>query len=121
MANQQGDPAGALRILDTALSLQAQLPDARLGALLAMVRGSAQHSLGRLKESRAALLGALEVFRQADSPGELADAYSQLAGVDADLGDWRQAYQWQRAARTPNEQLLRSPAADPARSSCRSR
>jgi diguanylate cyclase (GGDEF)-like protein len=108
VATADGHPEAALTTLAAALEIQQHSPDARLGGLIGLTRGKALHLLGRHKEARFELLLALEVFRKADSEGDMALAYDELAGVDADLGDWRRAFQWQDAAKTTSEKLLRS-------------
>jgi len=55
----------------------------------------------------ATLEQALVVFRQADSLGELAPTYDALAAVDADLGDWRSAFDYRTLAQTTATRLLR--------------
>jgi diguanylate cyclase (GGDEF)-like protein len=107
-AQGRGDPQRALQLLDEAAALQKQIPDARLGASIALARGISLHALNRLPAARAELMSALGVLRDAGALGELVAVYEQLARVDADLGDWRRAFQWQEAARTTNERLLRN-------------
>lgn len=108
VALERGDTAVALANLAEASALQQQTPDARLGSLIALTRGKALHAAGQLRESRTALLAALEIFRTAGAQGELATTYNELAAVDADLGEWRRAFQWKEAAKTTNEKLLRN-------------
>ncbi|HEV7632068.1 MAG TPA: tetratricopeptide repeat-containing diguanylate cyclase [Steroidobacteraceae bacterium] len=108
VALARGDAAAALASLDAASQLQRQTPDARLGSLIALTRGMALRAVGSLKESRASLLAALETFRKGSVQGDLAIAYNELAAVDADLGEWRRAYQWKEAAKATSERLLRN-------------
>jgi diguanylate cyclase (GGDEF)-like protein len=103
-----GHPDAALKTLEDATRAQQRSPDARLGALIALARGEAMHSLGSVRDARTELTAALETFRKAESQGDLATAYDQLASIDADLGDWRRAYQWKDAAKNTTEQLLRN-------------
>ena len=51
---------------------------------------------------------ALAVFRQADSLGELSPTYDELAAVDAELGDWRDAFDYRTLAQTTATRLLRN-------------
>jgi len=106
--NAQGHYDEALRTLEDATRLQQRSPDARLGALIALARGVALRNLGKVHEARVELSAALETFRKADSQGDLANAYDELGRIDADLGDWRRAYQWKDAAKNTTEQLLRN-------------
>jgi diguanylate cyclase (GGDEF)-like protein len=48
------------------------------------------------------------VFRQAVSVGELAPTYDALAAVDADLGDWRSAFEYRTLAQSTATRLLRN-------------
>jgi diguanylate cyclase (GGDEF)-like protein len=48
------------------------------------------------------------VFRQADSVGELAPTYDELAAVEADLGDWRSAFDYRTLAQSMTTRLLRN-------------
>ncbi|MEO8307703.1 MAG: diguanylate cyclase [Pseudomonadota bacterium] len=107
-AQGRGDPQRALQLLDGASELQKPLPDARLGALIALARGISLHALNRLPAARTQLMSALEVMRDAGALSELIAVYEQLASVDADLGDWRRAFQWQEAAKANTERLLRN-------------
>jgi diguanylate cyclase (GGDEF)-like protein len=104
----RGDPQRALQLLDTASPLQKQSGDARLAASIALARGVSLHALNRLPAARAELMSALEILRDAGALGELVAVYEQLASVDADLGDWRRAFQWQEAGKATNERLLRN-------------
>jgi diguanylate cyclase (GGDEF)-like protein len=104
----RGDAQRALQLLDTASALQKKVADARLGATISLARGISLRALNRLPAARAELMSALEVLRDAGALGELVAVYEQLSQVDADLGDWRRAFQWQEAAKTTNERLLRN-------------
>jgi diguanylate cyclase (GGDEF)-like protein len=106
--NAKGDYEGALRILEQAASLQKQTPDARLNAQIQLARGVALHRLKRLTESASALKAALEVFRQADSLSELRATYSELASVLADMGNWREGYQFLASAHETSERMFRN-------------
>lgn len=108
VANAQGNPTAAIALLDRATELQQRTPDSRLLAQIQLARGVALHRLNRLKESAAALDQALAVFRQADSVGELAPTYDELAAVDADLGDWRSAFEYRTLAQSMATRLLRN-------------
>ena len=107
VANAQGNPNAALTLLDRASEAQQRTPDSRLLAQIELARGIALHQLRRLKESAANLEQALAVFRQADSLGELTPTYDALAAVDADLGDWRSAFDYRTLAQTTATRLLR--------------
>jgi diguanylate cyclase (GGDEF)-like protein len=104
----RGDAQRALQLLDEASVLQKQIPDARLAAEIALARGISLHSLNRLPAARTELMSALEILRQAGALSELVTVYEELAKVDADLADWRRAFQWQEAAKTTTERLLRN-------------
>jgi diguanylate cyclase (GGDEF)-like protein len=108
VANAQGNPDSAMTLLDRATAEQKRTPDTRLLAQIQLARGIALHQLKRLKESAAALEQALAVFRQADSVGELAPTYDALAAVDADLGDWRSAFEYRTLAQSTATRLLRN-------------
>ena len=107
VANAQGSPNAAMTLLDEASELQRRTPDVRLLGQIDLARGIALHQLTRLKESAAILGQALLVFRQADSLGELGPTYDQLAAVDADLGDWRDAFEYRTLAQSMSTRLLR--------------
>jgi len=108
VANAQGNPNAALTLLERATQLQQRIPDVRLLAQIELARGVALHQLKRLKESAVALEQALVVFRQADSLGELTPTYDELASVEADLGDWRDAFDYRTLAQTTATRLLRN-------------
>ncbi|HEY4975219.1 MAG TPA: tetratricopeptide repeat protein, partial [Steroidobacteraceae bacterium] len=107
VANAQGNPNLAMKLLDRASGAQQRTPDSRLLAQIDLARGIALHQLKRLKESLAILEQALVIFRQADSMGELAPTYDALAAVDADLGDWRSAFDYRTLAQSTSNRLLR--------------
>ena len=107
VANAQGNANSAMTLLDRAAELQQRTPDVRLLAQIELARGVALHQLKRLKESAAMLGQALLVFRQTDSLGELAPTYDELAAVDADLGDWRDAFEYRTLAQGTATRLLR--------------
>ena len=108
VANAQGNPNAAMTLLDRATQLQQRTPDVRLLAQIELARGIALHQLKRLKDSAAALEQALLVFRQADSLGELTPTYDELAAVEADLGNWRDAFDYRTLAETTATRLLRN-------------
>ena len=108
VANAQGNPNAAMPLLERATQLQQRTPDVRLLAQIELARGVALHQLKRLKESAVALEQALVVFRQADSLGELTPTYDELASVQADLGDWRDAFDYRTLAQTTATRLLRN-------------
>ena len=96
-----------MTLLDRAAELQQRTPDVRLLAQIELARGVALHQLKRLKDSAAMLEPGAAVFRQADSLGELAPTYDELAAVDADLGDWRDAFDYRTLAQSTATRLLR--------------
>jgi diguanylate cyclase (GGDEF)-like protein len=98
----------ALDTLERAAELQQQTPDARLDAQIQLARGIALHKLRRLPESLAALERALAIFRNTDSLLELGETYDEFALVNADLGNWRAAYENQTQSRSTVERLLRN-------------
>lgn len=108
VANASGDPLGALRTLDSATALLSRAPDARLRAQIDLGRGIALHQLKRLPESLVVLNQALVVFRQGDVLNELTATESEIAAVQAEMGDWRAAYASQVLARATSEKLLRN-------------
>ncbi|HEX4377326.1 MAG TPA: diguanylate cyclase [Steroidobacteraceae bacterium] len=108
VATAQDDASRALTLLDRAALLQHQTPDARLAAQIELASGMALHHLGRLKPGFTALSQALAIFHQYGSPNELATIYNELAAVDAEMGNWRDAFEYRSLAQTLTTQLLRS-------------
>jgi diguanylate cyclase (GGDEF)-like protein len=108
VANAEGNPNAAMTLLERAAPLQQRTPDVRLAAQIELARGIALHQLKRLKESAVALEQALVVFRQADSLGELTPTYDELATVEADLGDWRSAFDYRTLAQGTATRRLRN-------------
>jgi diguanylate cyclase (GGDEF)-like protein len=106
VANATGDSRRALDILKHADTLARQTSDARLGAHIQLVRGVALHRLGRLADSEAELKNALDVFRQADALGDLSASYSELSLVQAETGNWRDAYASQAQYKIISDKLL---------------
>ena len=104
----RGNARQALTLLNAADSLQQRTPDARLSALIALSEAATLRETGATATARLKLSKALELFRSASAQADLIITYEQLARVDGDLGDWRRAYQWQEAAKTTSERLLRS-------------
>ncbi len=100
------DAAGALVDLARAAALQSETPDARLAGQINLEQGRALHLAGRLSESQAALQQARRVFKSADSAAELTSTESELALVEAALGEWRAAYTDQAEAAQQREQQL---------------
>ncbi|HTV79532.1 MAG TPA: tetratricopeptide repeat-containing diguanylate cyclase [Steroidobacteraceae bacterium] len=100
------DSAGAMAQLAAAALLQRQTPDARLGAQINLERGRALDRAGRLLESAVALQQARGVFRSAQSAKELIDADSELARVEAEMGQWRAAYADEAEAAHQQQQLF---------------
>jgi diguanylate cyclase (GGDEF)-like protein len=108
VAVAQDEAGSALLLLDRASLLQRQTPDVRLSAQIELTRGTALHRLDRLKLSLASLSQALAIFHRYSSPNELATIYNELAAVDAELGSWRDAFEYRSLAQTLTTQLLRS-------------
>lgn len=108
VANATGKAEAALETLDRAAALQRQTPDARLHAQIQLARGIALRQLHRYPASAAALHEALQVFRQADSLNELRATYSELASVNADMGNWRAGYAHLANAHETTERMFRN-------------
>jgi diguanylate cyclase (GGDEF)-like protein len=100
------DTVGALSQLAHAAVLQRGTPDARLGAQINLEKGRALHLAGRLFESAVVLQQARGVFKSAQSASELVDVDSELARVEADMGEWRAAYADETEAARQQEELL---------------
>jgi diguanylate cyclase (GGDEF)-like protein len=103
--NARGQYALALERLADAEKLAAGTPDARLQAQLALVRGVALRGLKRPAESLAALGTALASFGKAEALSELAATHAAIAAAQADLGDWRAAYESQRLLKEVTDRL----------------
>jgi diguanylate cyclase (GGDEF)-like protein len=108
VANGKGNPQAALTTLERAAALQRQTPDARLNAQILLARGVALHQLNRLSASAAALQNAVNIFLHADSRNELRATYAELASVQAEMGNWHEAYNNQRLAQDVAERLFRN-------------
>jgi len=108
VANGEGDPKRALTILDQAAAIQRGTPDARLRAQIELTRGISLHRLNQLPQSVAALTEALGVFEQAESRQELLMTYTELASVQAAMGDWEQGYSQLLSAQKTSERLYRN-------------
>ena len=104
--NATGDARGALELLAEAEALQRQVPDARLRAQIQLQRGIALRQLKRPADALAALNEALGIFKQAESQAELVTTLGALAATQADLGDWRSAYERQREHKEISDRLL---------------
>ena len=104
--NATGDARGALELLAEAEALQRQVPDARLRAQIQLQRGIALRQLKRPADALAALNEALGIFKHAESQAELVTTLGALAGTQADLGDWRSAYERQREHKEISDRLL---------------
>lgn len=100
--------AQALEKLEQASALHKQGPDARLGAQIDLVRGMALHKLGREPAAAAALSKALKVFEQTDALAELRINYSELAAVQASLGNGQLAYEYRSKAQSASERLFKN-------------
>jgi diguanylate cyclase (GGDEF)-like protein len=108
VANGKGDAQGALATLERAAALQRETPDARLNARIQLARGIALHQLRRLPQSAAALQQAVEIFLHADSRSELRATYAELASVQSEMGNWREAYNNLSLAQQSAERLFRN-------------
>jgi diguanylate cyclase (GGDEF)-like protein len=106
IANATGDPRKALDTLKRAEALLGSTTDTRLAAHIQLVRGVALHRLGRLQESLSQLTAAMEVFKEAEALNDLSLAYAELAHVQAELGNWRAAYEAQAQYKVISDKLL---------------
>jgi diguanylate cyclase (GGDEF)-like protein len=106
VANAVGDSRRALDTLKRAEALLGKTIDARLGAHIQLARGVALHRLGRLQESLTSLTAALQVFKDADALGDLSLTYAEVARVQAELGEWREAYETQTQFKKVSDKLL---------------
>lgn len=106
--NGLGNFRGALETLHRASVLQAKTPDARLLAQVELARGVALRGLGRTADAASSLAKALEIFQTGDARGELAQTYEELAAVEAQRGNLKQAYELSVSAKTLTERLLRN-------------
>ncbi len=106
VATLQHDPNLALRLLDQAVKLQG-VSDVLLQARIQYVRGEALEELEQFKESESELQKALAIFKRNQSALELANTFDLLAKVNAELGNWRGAYNYQRLAQGHFTQILR--------------
>ena len=103
--NARGEWQKALERLADAEKLAAGMPDARLQAQIALVRGIALRGMQRPTESVAALNAALATFGKAEALAELAATHAALAAAQADLADWRNAYENQRLLKEVTDRL----------------
>jgi diguanylate cyclase (GGDEF)-like protein len=106
--NGTGDPSGALTKLEQATALERLTPNARQGAQIQLARGTALRQLQRGTEAALALEKSEAVFKQADSLEDLSATYDELATVQAQLGEWRKAYEYRGEAKATSEKLLRN-------------
>jgi diguanylate cyclase (GGDEF)-like protein len=86
--------------------LLGQSIDSRLVAHIQLVRGVALHRLGRLQDSLTQLTAAMHVFKDADALNDLSNAYRELSHVQAELGNWRAAYDMQTQYKEVSDKLL---------------
>jgi diguanylate cyclase (GGDEF)-like protein len=75
---------------------------------IALTRAMALHRLNKQRQSLAVLAQALTLFRQIGSQSELATTYGELAAVNGELGNWRDAYDYRSLSQTLTSRLLRS-------------
>jgi diguanylate cyclase (GGDEF)-like protein len=101
-------PGDALERLRRARELNGTTRDARLTALISLTEGMAMRRLGDPATARLRFNDALAAFRDTSQRTELVMTYEQLALVDSEQGEWRRAFQWQQAAKSTSEQLLRN-------------
>jgi diguanylate cyclase (GGDEF)-like protein len=66
------------------------------------------HQLHHLDEGVAALQEARDIFSQAESLSELSATYNALAAVNAELGNWRAAYEARSQAEEISNKVLRN-------------
>jgi diguanylate cyclase (GGDEF)-like protein len=104
--NAQGDAAGAMTLLAQADVLQRRTPDARLRAQIQLQRGIALRLLKHPADGLVALNQALALFKSADSQHEMVETYRALSQTEADLGDWRTAYERQLDFKAASDKLL---------------
>ena len=90
--NAQLQPAQALMELDQALVIAQTVNDNRLQAQIQLQRGIALRQLKRYREARSSLEAALTTFKQNRAQHELRDTYAALATLNAELENWRAAY-----------------------------
>jgi diguanylate cyclase (GGDEF)-like protein len=95
----------ALQRAAEAEQLSADTPDARLAAQIALVRGIALRGMKKPTESINVLHGALAVFARGESWADMEAAHQALAAAQADLGDWRAAYESQRRVKEIADRL----------------
>ncbi|MEP7246407.1 MAG: tetratricopeptide repeat protein, partial [Gammaproteobacteria bacterium] len=106
ISNATGDPRKALDTLKRADALRLETTDARLGAHIQLIRGIALHRLGRVQDSLTSLNEALQIFREADAVGDLSLTYAELARVQAEIGNWRSAYEYLIEYKSTSDKLL---------------
>jgi diguanylate cyclase (GGDEF)-like protein len=103
--NARGEWQKSLERLADAGKLAAGTPDARLQAQIALVRGVALRGAKRPAEGIVALNAALATFEKAEALAEMAATYAALAAAQADLADWRGAYDSQRLLKEVTDRL----------------
>jgi diguanylate cyclase (GGDEF)-like protein len=103
--NARGEWNQALERLALAEKAAGDLPDARLRAQMALARGIALRGLKRPAESVSALNAALATFGKADSSPDVVATYAALAAAQADLADFRAAFETQRLLKESTDRL----------------
>lgn len=103
--NGRGEWPQSLAALARAEKLMGELPDARLRAQVALLRGVALRGLKRPGESIAALNAALAGFKKHEAYADIATTYEALAAAQADLGEWRAAFENQRLLKETTDRL----------------
>ncbi len=103
--NGVGEWQQALDALARSESLLGDLPDARLRASIALVRGAALRGLKRPTEAIASLHAALVAYTKAEAQADVASTYGALASAYADLGDWRNAFEHERKLKETTDRL----------------
>ncbi|NQD37721.1 GGDEF domain-containing protein [Permianibacter sp. IMCC34836] len=91
--NARLQPEQALKELDLAMPLARSSNDNRLQAQIQLQRGIALRQLKRYREARAELDLALAAFKQIRAQHELRDTYAAMATLNAELENWRAAYE----------------------------
>ncbi len=107
VSNAQGRPDEALKLLTRASAIQANVPDERLRAQIALQRGIALRLARRPAESVPAFKEALRVFEHADAQIEAASTHGELAASLAALGDYKAAYEQENLHKDKSDRLLR--------------
>ena len=106
--NAQLQAGKALAEVEQALPLARASNDSRLQALLQLQQGIALRQLKRYREARSSLEQALSTFKQNRAQHELRDTYAALATLNAELENWRAAYESHVSLKQVADQLATS-------------